>query len=143
MNREIDADRKSWTAPARAERREEKRATATALVTQGQDGHKTRDKPKQKKTGQGKANGGVAAKPKGCGICGLLASAKNGHQGEKCPEIKSLTPRERYDKVRESGGCVKCLNEIHRSEDCPRQGRMCQTDGCQGAHHPLVHFTRQ
>ena len=145
MNREIDADRKASTAPARTERREDKKQAATALVTQGQDRSELqkKDYPKQKKPGQNKTSSERPAKQRACGLCKVLATASNGHAGEKCPEVKRLSPKERYQRVKETNGCVKCLNELHRSEECPRQGQLCQVNGCQGVHHPLVHFSNQ
>jgi hypothetical protein len=75
--------------------------------------------------------------PHGCLFCGEDCDPE-----WECPKVESMPIRERWTRFRtrqkEMRGmsCGKCFSKTHREEEC---GARCGVDGCQKAHHFILH----
>ena len=76
-----------------------------------------------------------ARKPSSCLIC------KNEHRLQDCPEYKAKTREERLVVVRTERLCWACLRKGHFMRVC-RSAKRCGLNGCQAAHHRLLHEDR-
>ena len=76
---------------------------------------------------------------KQCYVC------KETHYVDQCPRFKAMTPKERWEIVKEQKACFSCLKQSkgHTVSNCMRK-RECQeknSDGsvCKKLHHKLLH----
>lgn len=70
-----------------------------------------------------------------CGIC-----SEPGHRVRDCGAFKTLSVDDRWRRVRALGLCQVCLFN-HGRRGC-RIRKICDIEGCQFRHHPLLHSSR-
>ncbi|XP_055585027.1 uncharacterized protein LOC129737887 [Uranotaenia lowii] len=74
-------------------------------------------------------------KARECVFCG-----KTGHRMRECFKFKGLSVDERWNKARALKVCFSCLCS-HGRRSC-RSASICNIDGCEHRHHPLLHGTK-
>ena len=75
--------------------------------------------------------------PEKCPAC-----SKAYHLISSCDAFRKMDVMERWNIVAEQHVCFCCLKYGHGSDTCPSRSQ-CGTDGCKGAHNPLLHKTRE
>ena len=74
--------------------------------------------------------------PDSCPLC----PAK--HPLYKCPTFLKKSIRNRHASVKQLKVCFHCLAGLHLARDCTfRKDVLCQLDGCERYHHPLLHMS--
>jgi hypothetical protein len=66
---------------------------------------------------------------------------KTDHKLESCEKFKSLSIKERFVAVRNSGICMNCFAKGHSKKDCPEKG--CKLCKFEDKHHELLHYTKK
>ena len=61
------------------------------------------------------------------------------HLSFTCPKVKSMSVKERHDKVKTKRTCFNCLRPGHYVEEC--RGGPCKK--CNRKHHTLLHYEKQ
>lgn len=61
------------------------------------------------------------------------------HDIWKCNKFKGFTYEEKRTVVQSCGLCNKCLVKGHIAKECPKVNFKCQSPGCGGNHHTLMH----
>lgn len=62
---------------------------------------------------------------------------KGEHNLLKCPKFGKMNTEERWEVIKGSGYCFKCLTQKHRRYQC--KAKACTEDGCGRPNHPLLH----
>lgn len=62
---------------------------------------------------------------------------KGGHSLNRCERFKELSPSRRYQLVKESNWCYRCLSTEHRVKSCPAKFSCSK---CSKNHHSLLHL---
>ena len=77
----------------------------------------------------------MATQMEHCVVC------KGSHGLAQCDSFLSLDVKGRWNLLRDSKRCFKCLTANHRIRDCKSNTR-CTVSGCRREHHPLLHIER-
>ena len=86
------------------------------------------------KDGESKGKSDLKPTLDSCPLC----SAK--HYLFKCPSFLKKSIKNRFTSVKQLKVCFHCLGGIHVVKDCTfRKDVLCQLDGCERYHHPLLH----
>ena len=81
-------------------------------------------------------NNAAEQQKKKCAICA------NDHVVSNCPEFIKMDSRARWIISKKKRLCYHCLSKNHFGKDCRKMTKICETNGCQDSHHPLLHFDR-
>jgi Pao retrotransposon peptidase/Family of unknown function (DUF5641)/Protein of unknown function (DUF1759)/Integrase zinc binding domain len=63
------------------------------------------------------------------------------HELTRCPKFLDMSVKARWDLLKETGRCFKCLGGMHNASGC-RKPQLCGKEGCRGRHHPMLHVDR-
>ena len=70
----------------------------------------------------------------GGGECTLCRGA---HDLARCQEFKDASLKQKYDFLKKTGSCFRCLRRGHLAQECTAKG--CSQ--CDGTHHDTLHGT--
>ena len=111
---------------------------ATALSGAKLDGDQEPGQTGKKKKKGPKVAGSANPQSAVCVFCG-----DEGHRSTDCSEGQKMDVDTRWQKVNQAHACYLCLKKGHQTRNCQAQKKECPVEGCQKAHHRLLHAPAQ
>ena len=67
-----------------------------------------------------------------CVVCNEM------HDLESCSDFAKMNVAARWELLKRTGRCFKCMGAMHNASGC-RRTQVCGKDGCRGRHHKMLH----